>query len=32
MRFEDGKKDLYEEIFRSFDVDGNGYLSVRELG
>lgn len=32
MKFEDGKKNLYEEIFNSFDVDKNGYLSVRELG
>lgn len=32
MKFEDGKKDLYQEIFHSFDSDGNGYLSVRELG
>ena len=32
MKFEDGKKDVYEEVFNSFDVDHNGYLSVRELG
>jgi len=32
MKFEDGKKDIYKEIFNSFDMDHNGYLSVRELG
>ena len=27
-----GSQDLYKDIFDSFDVDKNGYLSVRELG